>query len=227
MGKDKLRKWKENAGFTHVFEPDIKAIAGGGGLNKGQWAESVFGNDHPITLELGCGKGEYTVGLARRHPERNFIGVDIKGHRFWRGAKTSQEEGLNNVAFLRTKIEFVHHFFAAGEVHEIWFTFSDPQPKDEKGTKRITPEGFLQRYREFMVPGGLAHIKSDSPLLYALSKEGWIGAGFEVLEDSQDVYADLVHRVDPAFADVLNIRTFYEQRWLEEGKKIHYLRTRV
>ena len=181
----------------------------------------------PITLELGCGKGEYTVGLARRHPERNFIGVDIKGHRFWRGAKTSQEEGLKNVAFLRTKIEFVHHFFAAGEVHEIWLTFSDPQPKDEKGTKRITSEVFLQRYREFMVPGGLVHIKSDSPLLYALSKEGWIGAGFEVLEDSQDVYADLVHRVDPAFADVLNIRTFYEQRWLEEGKKIHYLRTRV
>ena len=173
MGKDKLRKWKENAGFSHVFEPDIKSIVDGAGLNRGEWARSIFGNEHPITLELGCGKGEYTVGLARRHPERNFIGVDIKGHRFWRGAKTSVEEGLNNVAFLRTKIEFVHHFFAPGEVDEIWLTFSDPQPKDEKGTKRITSEVFLERYRRFMVPGGIIHVKSDSPLLYALSKEGW------------------------------------------------------
>lgn len=227
MGKDKLRKWKENAGFSHVFEPDIKSIVDGAGLNRGEWARSVFGNDHPITLELGCGKGEYTVGLARRHPERNFIGVDIKGHRFWRGAKTSVEEGLNNVAFLRTKIEFVHHFFAPGEVDEIWLTFSDPQPKDEKGTKRITSEVFLERYRRFMAPGGIIHVKSDSPLLYALSKEGWAGAGFPILEDSADVYGDLVHRVEPEFAEVLKIRTFYEQRWLEEGKNIHYLRTQA
>ncbi len=227
MGKDKLRKWKENATFSHVFEPDIKSIAGGEGLHKGAWARSVFGNDHPITLELGCGKGEYTVGLARRHPDRNFIGIDIKGHRFWRGAKTSLEEGLNNVAFLRTKIEFVHHFFAPGEVSEIWLTFSDPQPKDEKGTKRITSALFLERYRGFMVPGGQVHVKSDSPLLYSLSKEGWKEAGFPILEDSADVYGELVHRVDPAFAEVLNIRTFYERRWLEEGKKIHYLRTSV
>jgi tRNA (guanine-N7-)-methyltransferase len=227
MGKDKLRKWKENQGFSHVFEPDIKAIAGGEGLHRGEWARSVFGNDHPITLELGCGKGEYTVGLARRHPERNFMGVDIKGHRFWRGAKTSEEEGLSNVAFLRTKIEFVHHFFAPGEVSEIWLTFSDPQPKDEKGTKRITSEVFLERYRGFMVPGGIVHVKSDSPLLYALSREGWMEAGFPILEDSQDVYGELAPRVDADFAEVLNIRTFYEQRWLEEGKKIHYLRTAV
>ncbi|MCH1582602.1 MAG: tRNA (guanosine(46)-N7)-methyltransferase TrmB [Flavobacteriales bacterium] len=227
MGKDKLRKWKENAAFSHVFEPDLKSIVDGAGVNKGKWAREVFGNDHPITLELGCGKGEYTVGLARRHPDRNFIGVDIKGHRFWRGAKTSQEEGLNNVAFLRTKIEFVQNFFVEGEVSEIWLTFSDPQPKDEKGTKRITSERFLERYRGFMVPGGLVHVKSDSPLLYALSKEGWEAAGFPILEDSADVYGDLVHRVPADFAEVLNIRTYYEARWLEEGKKIHYLRTRV
>ena len=227
MGKDKLRKWKENARFSHVFEPDLKDIVGGATLNRGQWAETVFGNDQPITLELGCGKGEYTVGLARRHPERNFIGVDIKGHRFWRGAKTSQEEGLSNVAFLRTKIEFVQNFFAEGEVSEVWLTFSDPQPKDEKGTKRITSEVFLRRYQQFMKPGGLIHVKSDSPLLYALSKEGWIEAGFPILEDSEDVYGDLLYRVDPEFADVLRIRTYYESRWLEEGKHIHYLRTKA
>ena len=198
----------------------------GATLNRGQWAETVFGNDRPITLELGCGKGEYTVGLARRHPDRNFIGVDIKGHRFWRGAKTSSEEGLDNAAFLRTKIEFVQNFFAEGRCRGL-ADLSDPQPKDEKGTKRITSEVFLKRYQQFMVPGGLIHVKSDSELLYALSKEGWVEAGFPILEDSQDVYGDLVHRVDDDFADVLRIRTYYESRWLEEGKKIHYLRTRA
>ena len=227
MGKDKLRKWKENAAFSHVFEPDLKSIVDGAGLHKGQWAQAVFGNDHPITSNWDAAKASIRWGSRRRHPERNFIGVDIKGHRFWRGAKTSQEEGLKNVAFLRTKIEFVQNFFAEGEVSEIWLTFSDPQPKDEKGTKRITSEVFLRRYRQFMVPDGIIHVKSDSPLLYALSKEGWENAGFPILEDSQDVYSDLVHRVLPEFADVLNIRTYYEQRWLEEGKNIHYLRTRV
>ena len=141
--------------------------------------------------------------------------------------RTSSEEGLDNVAFLRTKIEFVQNFFAEGEVAEVWLTFSDPQPKDEKGTKRITSEVFLKRYQQFMVPGGLIHVKSDSELLYTLSKEGWIEAGFPILEDSQDVYGDLVHRVDADFADVLRIRTYYESRWLEEGKNIHYLRTRA
>ena len=227
MGKGKLWKWNENTEFSHVFEPDLQSIVDGATLNKGEWSEKVFGNQHPITLELGCGKGEYTVGLARRHPERNFIGVDIKGHRFWRGAKTSEQEGLTNVAFLRTRIEFVQNFFAPGEVSEVWLTFSDPQPKDEKGTKRITSELFLERYRSFMVPGGLIHVKSDSPLVYALSKEGWEKAGYPILEHSEDVYADLVHRVDPEFAEVLNIRTYYEQRWLEEGRKIHYLRTQA
>ena len=225
MGKGKLWKWNENAEFSHVFEPDLQSIVDGATLNKGAWAKNVFGNDHPIVLELGCGKGEYTVGLARRNPHVNFIGVDIKGHRFWRGAKTSEQEGLNNVAFLRTRIEFVQNFFGPEEVSEVWLTFSDPQPKDEKGTKRITSELFLERYRTFMPKGGLIHVKSDSPLLYELSKAGWEQAGFPILEDSQDVYADLVHRVEPDFADVLHIRTYYEQRWLEEGRKIHYLRT--
>ncbi len=121
----------------------------------------------------------------------------------------------------------MQNFFAPGEVSEVWLTFSDPQPKDEKGTKRITSEVFLERYRQFMVSGGLIHVKSDSELLYELSKEGWMQAGFPILEDSRDVYGDLVHRVDPEFADALNIRTYYESRWLEEGKKIHYLRTRA
>jgi tRNA (guanine-N7-)-methyltransferase len=144
MGKDKLRKWAENATFNHVFEPDLKeAVRGVDADVKGEWAKEVFLNDNPITLELGCGKGEYTVGLAKQYPNRNFIGVDIKGHRFWRGAKTAKEESIPNVAFLRTKIEFIDRYFDKDEVSEIWLTFSDPQPKDEKGTKRITSPVYI------------------------------------------------------------------------------------
>ena len=228
MGKGKLWKWEENAEMGNVFEPDLQeAVQGAEHPYKGKWHEEVFGNNHPITLELGCGKGEYTVGLARKWPNRNFIGVDIKGHRFWRGAKTANQEQLSNVAFLRTRIEFIDQFFGPGEVADIWLTFSDPQPKDEKGTKRITSGKFIERYRKFLTPEGTIKVKSDSALLYALSKEGWAGAGFPILEDSADVYGDLVHRVEPEFAEVLNIRTFYEQRWLEEGKNIHYLRTQA
>jgi tRNA (guanine-N7-)-methyltransferase len=227
MGKGKLEKWAENETFSNVYEPDIKDVVGGGSLNKGRWSESAFANSNPITLELGCGKGEYTVALAQRHPERNFIGIDIKGHRFWKGAKTAEEQGLKNVAFLRTRIEFVQNFFAADEVSEIWLTFSDPQPKDEQGTKRITSAFFLNRYRNFVKKGGLIHVKSDSPLLYERSREEWLEAGFSLDEASEDVYADLVHRVDPAFAELLHIKTFYEQMWLEQGRKIHYLRTHV
>lgn len=227
MGKGKLEKWAENETFSNVYEPDIKDVVNGGSFNKGRWSESAFSNSNPITLELGCGKGEYTVALAQRHPERNFIGIDIKGHRFWRGAKTAEEQGLKNVAFLRTRIEFVQNFFAPDEVSEIWLTFSDPQPKDEQGTKRITSAIFLNRYRSFVKKGGLIHVKSDSPLLYERSREEWLEAGFSLDEASEDVYADLVHRVDPAFAELLHIKTFYEQMWLEQGRKIHYLRTHV
>ena len=227
MGKGKHEKWAFNKTLSNVYEPDIKGIVGGGSVNKGMWAERAFGNEHPITLELGCGKGEYTVALARLHPERNFIGVDIKGHRFWRGAKTAHEEGLKNVAFLRTRIEFVQNFFSAGEISEIWLTFSDPQPKDQKGTKRITSAVFLKRYRDFMQPHGLVHVKSDSPWIYACAQEDWPEAGFAIEESSDDVYGDLVHRVPADFAEVLHIKTFYEQMWLEQGRKIHYLRTHV
>jgi tRNA (guanine-N7-)-methyltransferase len=203
------------------------AVEGVEFVHKGKWREDVFGNDHPIVLELGCGKGEYTVGQARKYPDKNFVGVDIKGHRFWRGAKTANQEELKNVAFLRTRIEFIDRFFAPGEVDEVWITFSDPQPKDEKGTKRITSSIFIERYKKFLKPGSLVHIKSDSPLLYELSKESYIEAGYDILVDSQDVYGELVHRVDPELRELLEIRTFYEQMWLEEGRKIHYMQLRV
>jgi len=150
MGKDKLRKWAENQTFDIVFEPPLKEVVDGATFKQNEWNETVFKNSNPITLELGCGKGEYTLALARKYPERNFIGVDVKGHRFWRGAKTSLNEGLTNVAFLRTRIEFIQHFFGKDEVSEIWLTFSDPQKGNISGTKRITSYHFWERYKKFL-----------------------------------------------------------------------------
>lgn len=227
MGKDKLKRWKENEDFDNVFEADLKAaVRGVDGEMKGKWSE-IFQNDNPITLELGCGKGEYTVVLARQHPDRNFVGLDIKGHRFWRGAKTAKEEQIPNVAFLRTRLEFIERFFAKDEVSEIWITFSDPQPKDEKGTKRITSPFYIEKYKNILKPGSIINVKSDSVLLYDLSKEGYIEKGYDIQLDSQDVYGELVHRVDPELKEALEIKTFYEERWLKEGKKIHFLQLKV
>jgi tRNA (guanine-N7-)-methyltransferase len=228
MGKDKLKKWKENLSFTHVFEPCLQdAVSGLDGNLKGTWGSDVFKNENPITLELGCGKGEYTVGLAKKYPNRNFVGVDIKGHRFWRGAKTAKEESLPNVAFLRTRIEFIDKYFEEEEVSEIWLTFSDPQPKDEKGTKRITSSVYIERYKKIIKPGSLINIKTDSVLLYDLSKEGYLKMGYTIILDSQDVYGDLVHRVPQNLREELEINTYYEKRWLSEGKKIHFIQLKV
>ena len=226
--KINLKKWIENKRFTHVFEPCLQeAVRGLDGDIKGTWAPDIFNNNNPITLELGCGKGEYTVGLARKYPDRNFVGVDIKGHRFWRGAKTAKEESLPNVAFLRTRIEFIDKYFEAEEVSEIWLTFSDPQPKDEKGTKRITSSVYIERYKKILKPGSLINVKTDSVLLYDLSKEGYLDSGYTIKLDSQDVYGDLVHRVPQDLREALEIITYYEKRWLAEGKKIHFIQLEV
>ncbi|MBM54994.1 MAG: tRNA (guanosine(46)-N7)-methyltransferase TrmB [Euryarchaeota archaeon] len=227
MGKDKLRKWKENETFDHVFEPNLQdAVKGIDGEMKGKWSE-VFKNDNPITLELGCGKGEYTVGLAKKYPNRNFVGVDIKGHRFWRGAKTAQEESIPNVAFLRTRIEFIEKYFDKEEISELWITFSDPQPKDEKGTKRITSPYYIEMYKNILKPSSIINIKSDSVLLYDLSKEGYLEKGYDIQIDSKDVYGELVDRVEKDLRDALEIKTYYEKRWLSEGKKIHFIQLKV
>lgn len=229
MGKGKLAKWKELATFDRVFEPPLtEAIEGSNYELRGQWAQAVFGNDHPIVLELGCGKGEYTIAQARQNPDCNYIGVDIKGQRVWRGAKTINEENIQNVAFLRTRIEFIERYFAPNEVSEIWLTFSDPQPKDEKGTKRITSSVFIEkRYRNILKPGSLIHVKSDSPLLYELSKESYLEAGYQINYDSDDVYGSFIGTVPSELRTLLEVKTFYEQMWLEEGRKIHYLQIQI
>ena len=227
MGKDKLRKWVENKTFDHVFEPNLlDAVNGVDWEMKGKWSE-IFKNDNPITLELGCGKGEYTVGLAKMYPDRNFVGVDIKGHRFWRGAKTAHEEGLPNVASLRTRLEFIDRYFEKDEVSELWITFSDPQPKDEKGTKRITSPYYIERYKNILKPGSLINVKSDSVLLYDLSMEGYVEKGYDIQVQSRDVYGELVERVSDEMRKALEIITYYERRWLDEGKKIHFIQLKV
>lgn len=185
MSKNKLTKFAEMASYPHVFQP---ALDGDFAL-RGGWHERFFGNDRPIVLELGCGRGEYTVGLARMYPEKNFIGIDIKGARMHAGATESLEAGLKNVAFLRTRIEFIERYFARDEVSEIWLTFSDPQMK--KATKRLTSTYFLERYRRFLQDGGLVHVKTDSNFLHTYTSLIARHNGLPVVRDTADLYADL------------------------------------
>jgi tRNA (guanine-N7-)-methyltransferase len=182
----------------------------------------MFAREAPLVLELGCGRGEYTVGLARLHPAHDHVGVDIKGARIWRGAKDAHDAGLTNVAFLRTHVDHILRCFGPGEVDAIWLTFSDPQL--EKPRKRLTSPLFLARYREILKPKGVVHLKTDSPVLYTYTLEMIDTHGLVLQEKSANVYSDLVHRVSPEEQAVLNIRTWYERKWLDQGRTIHYVR---
>lgn len=218
MGKNKLRRFEENTTFSHVFQPSFDEMEKHGFEYKGRWKD-FFGNNHPITLELGCGKGEYTVGLAQMHPERNFIGFDIKGARFWKGAKQAQDNGLKNVAFVRTRIDQINRFFDLTDgVSEIWITFPDPQPRESKEKKRLTSPPFLNRYRQFSTPGTTVNLKTDSIELFEYTLEVIQSESLSIQIISRDVTDDFPD--DP----VLGIRTFYETMWLKEGKKIHYIK---
>lgn len=218
MGKDKLKRFSEMESFDNVFQPQLKDINEDSEL-KGKWSE-FFKNDNPVVLELGCGKGEYTVGMARKYPNKNFIGIDIKGARIWRGAKTAIHENLNNVAFLRTKIDFIERFFDKNEVSEIWLTFSDPQPKRPR--KRLTSPLFIARYKNILTDDATINLKCDSDLLYEYTQEQIEENNYNVYENSNDVYGELMLRANQDLQDLMNIRTFYEQRWINEGKTIKY-----
>lgn len=215
MGKNKLSKFAQMAEYPHVFQYPWAKISQELFPLKGLWHSDFFGNNNPIVLELGCGKGEYAVGLARRFPEKNFIGIDIKGARMWTGAKESLQEGLPNVAFLRTEIELLEHFFAPNEVDEIWITFADPQMK--KVTKRLTGTRFIERYVKILKPEGVIHLKSDSPFLYTYTKAMAEANGFPILVDTDNLYATA------GVSDILDIKTYYEQQWLARGLTIKYL----
>lgn len=222
MSKNKLAKFADMATYPHVFQRGDVATNTQPFELTGQWGERFFKNDHPIVLELGCGRGEYTVGLARLFPEKNFIGVDIKGSRMWTGATESLNEGLTNVAFLRTHIEFIDRFFAPGEVAEIWLTFSDPQMK--KVTKRLSSTYFLNRYRRFLVDGGLIHLKTDSNFLFTYTDLLVKGNELPVLFRTDDLYHTLSAENDEQVKRILGIQTYYEQQWIARGLNIKYLK---
>jgi len=228
MGKNKLKKFAQNELFAHVIQPSSSEVLNTDFRLKGKWNEE-FGNANPIVLELACGKGEYSVGMAEIYPEKNFIGIDIKGARIFSGAKEVEEKRLSNVRFLRTKIDFITSFFAQNEISEIWILFADPQL--EKPRKRLTSSIFLNRYIQILQPDGLLNLKSDSTDLYNFTRDESIpefnaingAVSFEKKADTNALYEEGIEEFDETMQALLNIRTFYEQMWLSQGKKIKFL----
>lgn len=219
MGKNKLKKFSEMREFKCVLQYPREELIKNGFPHRGNWNGEVFTSHSPIVMELGCGKGEYTVELAKHHPDRNYIGVDIKGARMWRGAKTVEEENIPNAAFLRAEIENIKEFFTPAEVDELWITFPDPQM--QKVRKRLTSTRFLGYYRNILKPNGIINLKTDSPFLYEYTRRLVELNGFEVLAQTDDLYGSGM--ADP----VTSIKTFYEQQWLSRGKKIKLISFRL
>ncbi len=220
--KNKLKRFRENDTFGNVIQPSREQLMQGDFPLKGNWARDFFKNNHPIVLELGCGKGEYSVSLAERFPEKNFIGIDIKGARFWRGAKTAVESGIRNVGFLRTQIELIEYAFAANEVDEIWITFPDPQIKYKRTKHRMTNADFLQRYQKILKKDGLVHLKTDSEFMHGYTLGLLHGLGHEVLYANHNIYHN-----EGSPAEVLEIQTHYEKLYLEKNKPITYIRFKI
>ena len=219
MGKNKLAKFEEMKGFEHVIQAPYNSIKDSDFELKGKWGSSFFGNENPIVLELGCGKGEYTVELAEKFPGINYIGVDIKGARLWKGAKTALSKGLKNVAFLRTNIELITQFFAPGEVDEIWLTFPDPQMK--KTSKRLTSTTFLNKYKNLLKTDGIIHLKTDSNFQFSYTSALVHLNKFEVLAETNNLYESEI------INETLHIKTFYEKQWLSRGITIKYIAFRL
>jgi tRNA (guanine-N7-)-methyltransferase len=220
MARKKLARFKENAQFAHVIEPQRQEVLKHFSL-KGQWGQRVFKNENPIVLELGCGKGEYTVALAKKYPQVNFIGIDIKGARIWYGAKAVADEDLTNAAFLRTQIELINFCFAAAEVSEIWITFPDPHQKISRTVHRLTHPDFLKRYTAILKPQGLLHLKTDSAFLHGYTQAVLQTLGYPILEGYYDIDLQLRHQKEHVLHTV---QTHYENLFREKGAKITYLK---
>ena len=216
-----MARFDELTRFERVFQPSFDEVFGRDFFLKGKWSKDVFHNDHPVVLELGCGKGEYTVGMARWFTEKNFLGVDIKGARIWRGAKTINEENIQNAAFLRTRIEWIDSFFGNDEISEIWLTFPDPQEKRRRIKKRLSSALFLNRYRTFLKSGGVVHLKTDNQVLFDYTVSLVEYNKLDILFASGDLYGS------GYTDDILQIKTFYEQQYLSQGIPIKYIKFRL
>ena len=220
--KNKLKRFRENETFNNVFQPSRADLVENQYELKGEWRKKFFKNDNPLVLELGCGKGEYSVALAQKYPEKNFIGIDIKGARFWRGAKTAIEEDIGNVAFLRTQIELLTYAFADNEVDEIWITFPDPQIKYKRTKHRMTNAEFLENYKKVLNPNGVVNLKTDSEFMHGYTLGLLHGSGHEVLYANHDVY-----KQEGSPEEVTTIQTFYEDQYLKDDKAITYIRFKI
>jgi tRNA (guanine-N7-)-methyltransferase len=214
--KNKLKRFEENKTFLHVIQPEFYEVFNTKHHLHGKWHKEFWGNNNPIVLEVGCGKGEYTVALAKMFPNKNFIGIDIKGARFWRGAKTAQEENLKNVAFIRTRVEFLESFFAEQEVSEIWITFPDPQKEKRRTKKRLTSTRFLNMYYHILHKQGCVHLKTDSLELFAYTSYILRANEHAITQQTNNLYASEICN------EVLSIKTHYEKTYLQQGKKITY-----
>ena len=217
--KNKLKKFIENESFSNVIQPERKELLSDSFIFRGNWNKLYFKNNNPIIVELGCGKGEYTVNLAKSNPSKNYIGIDIKGARFWRGAKTSLDENLENVVFLRTQIELINFVFEKQEVKEIWLTFPDPQIKYQRRKHRLTNPLFLNIYKNILVDKGMVHLKTDSEFLHGYTLGVLEGMSIKPLFSNHDIYKN-----NNAPDEVINIKTHYEKLFLETKKNISYLR---
>lgn len=220
--KNKLKRFKENETFTNVFQPTRKELVNQNYALKGNWNATYFKNSNPLVLELGCGKGEYSVALAQKYPNKNFIGIDIKGARFWRGAKTAIEKNIPNVVFIRTQIELIDCVFAENEIDEIWITFPDPQIKYKRTKHRMTNSVFLQKYKKILKKEGIVNLKTDSEFMHGYTLGLLHGEGHEVLYANHDVY-----KQEGSPEDVTGIQTFYEIQYLEQNKPITYIRFKI
>ncbi len=223
MGKGKLAKFADMETYENVFQYPYSVVEHVPFEMQGHWHEQYFHNDNPIVLELGCGKGEYTVGLAKRYPHMNFIGVDIKGARMWTGATQAIKEGLKNVAFLRTNIEIIDRFFAPDEVQEIWLTFSDPQMKNPR--KRLTSTYFMNRYRRFLIDKGIIHLKTDSNFLFTYTTYMVEKNKLPLVLSTRDLYSESSENSENSeYSEAASIQTYYEQMWIDRGLNIKYMK---